>query len=424
MHFQHSSASIMTILKHINIKNDDYSASVRYLWFQHDEKTGKPLRGEDGHCIRRDGVIMDSLNCGILSFDFDCRMANRKYGKNQQKQDIKAHHWILSFDPKDMECGLTTEQAQEMGMAFALKHFGGHQCIVATHNDGHNHSQNIHVHIVCNSLRIYDLAEQPAYSEVERDRKAGYKLHPTREMMEYLKEDVMRLCREQGLHQVELNQPAKKRVTDKEYWAQKRGQARSSSETTKFQTELEMIRTAIDAVMVRADSVEEFKVILLKEYGISILDKRGRWSYKPADRKQGVTARRLGVAYTMESVTAFIAEQAQRRKQPELNIEEQEHRHIPAMPAINKELLRLFVAKRIYNLNEPKYKNNLGLQQWAKLQNLKEMSRRFNFLCESGIHTEALVQRVKEYQCALAEKTAAKSAKERRLKEINNLLRW
>lgn len=132
----------------------------------------------------------------------------------------------------------------------------------------------------------------------------------------------------------------------------------------------------------------------------------------------------MGVAYAMESVTAFIAEQAQRRKQPELNIEEQEHRHTPVMPAIKEESLRLFVAKRIYNLNEPKYKNNLGLQQWAKLQNLKEMSRRFNFLCESGIHTEVLVQRVKEYQCALAEKTAAKSAKERQLKGINNLLRW
>lgn len=142
----------MAILKHINIKNKDYSASVRYLWFQHDEKTGKPLRGEDGHCIRRNGVIMDSLNCGIISFDFDCRIANKEYGKNQGESDITMHHYILSFDPLDAECGLTPEKAQELGMEFARKHFGGHQCLIATHNDGHNGSKNIHVHIVCNSL--------------------------------------------------------------------------------------------------------------------------------------------------------------------------------------------------------------------------------------------------------------------------------
>lgn len=262
---------------------------MRYLWFQHDEKTGKPIRGEDGHCVRREGVIMDSLNCGIISFDFDCRMANRQYGKNMQERDIRAHHWILSFSPEDYENGkLTPEKAQELGMEFARTHFGGHQCLIATHNDGHNGSKNIHVHIVCNSLRIKDLAEQPPYSQFERDRKAGYKLHPTREMMEYLKEDVMRLCHENGLQQVDLNKRAKKRITDKEYRAQQRGQEKldktndaiksvgGTPKQTKFKTDLEQMREAIDSARERAGSVEEFIRILADEYQITVTQSRGR----------------------------------------------------------------------------------------------------------------------------------------------------
>ena len=36
-----------------------------------------------------------------------------------------------------------------------------HQAIVCTHPDGHNHSGNIHVHIVINSLRIYEVPLLP-----------------------------------------------------------------------------------------------------------------------------------------------------------------------------------------------------------------------------------------------------------------------
>ena len=93
-------------------------------------------------------------------------------------------------------------------------HFSGHQCVVATHDDGNNGSHNIHVHISLDSLRIKDI-EQPVYSEFERDGKAGYKFHPTDQCMAYLKSEVEKLCRESGLHQVELNKPAKQRITDR-----------------------------------------------------------------------------------------------------------------------------------------------------------------------------------------------------------------
>lgn len=413
----------MAILKHFNVKNKDYSATVRYCVFQHDDHA-RPLRDNQGHYILRENYLIDGINCCPLSYDIECRSSNRQWEKNLNENDIRQHHFIISFEPSDIEYGLTVEKAQELGMEFAQNYFAGHQCIVATHADGNNHSQNIHCHISINSLRIHNLPKLPSYTNFERDRLAGYKFHPTDKCMRYLKEQLMELCRSNGLGQVELNKPAKKRVTDQEYWAEKRGQEHTPSEPTKFQTELGKIRTAIDEVKVRADSVEDFKAILLKEYGISIRDKRGQWSYKPADRKQGVTARRLGDAYTMESVTAFITKKHQCGVKKKLNIKEQNQQHIPAIPVIPEEPLVLFAAKKIFNLQDPKYKNNIGLEQWAKLQNLKEMSRRFNFICESGIHVEALVQRAKKYQSELSAKTDKKEEKEQKLKDINNLLQW
>ena len=39
-----------------------------------------------------------------------CLIANRKYGKNGRREDVKTHHYIISFDPKDaVENDLTGE---------------------------------------------------------------------------------------------------------------------------------------------------------------------------------------------------------------------------------------------------------------------------------------------------------------------------
>ena len=78
----------------------------------------------------------------------ECERLNWQYHKNQKRSEIKSHHYILSFDPKDQtECGLTPERAQQLGMEFASRCFPGHQTIVCTHDDGHNQSGNIHIHI-------------------------------------------------------------------------------------------------------------------------------------------------------------------------------------------------------------------------------------------------------------------------------------
>ena len=88
--------------------------------------------------------------------------ANLRYEKNQRREDVKSHHYIISFDPRDgPDNGLTVDRAQALGEQFCKEHFPGHQALVCTHPDGHNHSGNIHVHIVINSLRIEEVPFLP-----------------------------------------------------------------------------------------------------------------------------------------------------------------------------------------------------------------------------------------------------------------------
>ena len=143
----------MATLKHINSKNADYGAAEQYLLFEHDEFTMKPVLDETGRLIPREDYRLSTLNCGGEDFAVACMRANLRYGKNQRREDVKSHHYIISFDPRDgPDNGLTVDRAQALGEQFCKEHFPGHQALVCTHPDGHNHSGNIHVHIVINSL--------------------------------------------------------------------------------------------------------------------------------------------------------------------------------------------------------------------------------------------------------------------------------
>ena len=136
----------MATFKHISSKNADYGAAEQYLTFEHDEFTMKPTLDEAGRLILREDYRIATLNCGEEDFAVACMRSNLRYGKNQKREDVKSHHYIISFDPRDAtDNGLTVDRAQRLGEKFCAEHFPGHQAIVCTHSDGHNHSGNIHV---------------------------------------------------------------------------------------------------------------------------------------------------------------------------------------------------------------------------------------------------------------------------------------
>ena len=316
----------MATFKHISSKNADYGAAEQYLTFEHDEFTMKPTLDENGRLMLREDYRIATLNCGDEDFAVACMRSNLRYGKNQKREDVKSHHYIISFDPRDaVDNGLTVDRAQALGEEFCRKQFPGHQAIVCTHPDGHNHSGNIHVHIVINSLRIEEVPFLP-YMDRPADTRAGCKHRCTDAAMEYFKAEVMELCHRENLYQIDLLHGSKNRITEREYWAQRKGQAKLDKEAaalpaeeqpakpTKFETDKEKLRQTIRTALSSAASYGEFAAVLLQQ-GVTVKESRGRLSYLTPDRTKPITARKLGDDFDRAAVLAlFGTERPQSRR--------------------------------------------------------------------------------------------------------------
>lgn len=297
----------MAILKHLTNKSSNYGKALEYLIYQHNEFTQKPILDGNGNMQLREELYIDGLNCQPLTFAKECEMLNAQFHKNQKADEIKSHHYIISFDPKDSKEGLTGAKAQEIGLEFAQEYFAGHQALVCTHTDGHNRSGNIHVHIVINSLRKFDVERQP-FMDRDYDCRAGYKHHQTRHYLTAMQEGLMDICEREHLHQVDLLSPAADKVTDREYRLNQRrrhnaevtsdNSSHQSSGTKPFQSQKKYLQDAIREVASYAHSPEQFGADLKRLYGIHFKISRGRFSYLHPCRQKYMTGRTLGNDYT------------------------------------------------------------------------------------------------------------------------------
>ena len=69
----------MAVIKHIAIKNSNYTSAVEYLTYKHDEFTSKPILDEQGRMMLRDEYLIDGINCTPQSYGLDCALTNRQY---------------------------------------------------------------------------------------------------------------------------------------------------------------------------------------------------------------------------------------------------------------------------------------------------------------------------------------------------------
>ena len=378
----------MATLKHINSKNADYGAAEQYLLFEHDEFTMKPVLDETGRLIPREDYRLSTLNCDGEDFAVACMRANLRYQKNQRREDVKSHHYIISFDPRDAaDNGLTVDRAQALGEEFCAEHFPGHQAIVCTHPDGHNHSGNIHVHIVINSLRIEEVPLLP-YMDRPADTRAGCKHRCTDAAMEYFKAEVMEMCHRENLYQIDLLHGSKNRITEREYWAHKKGQAKLDKENaalaaegkpvkqTKFETDKAKLRQTIRNAMSEATTFDEFSALLLQQ-GVTVKESRGRLSYLTPDRTKPITARKLGDDFDRAAVLTLLEQNAHRAAEQTTDIPEylhtqkgrlREEKAAKTTPTDNT-LQRMVdrEAKRAEG-------KGVGYDRWAAKHNLKQMA--------------------------------------------------
>ena len=390
---------LVATFEHISSKNADYGAAEAYLTFEHDEFTMKPTLDENGRLVPREGYRLATLNCGEEDFAVACLRSNLRYGKNQKREDVKSHHYIISFDPRDgTDNGLTVDKAQSLGEEFCNEHFPGHQAIVCTHPDGHNHSGNIHVHIVINSLRIEAVPLLP-YMDRPADTKDGCKHRCTDAAMEYFKSEVMEMCHRENLYQIDLLHGSKNRVTEREYWAQKKGQLALDKENaareatgqptkpTKFETDKAKLRRTIRQALSQAGSFDEFASLLLRE-GVTVKESRGRLSYLTPDRTKPITARKLGDDFDKAAVLALLTQNAHRAAE--------QTTAIPEYPHTQKERLREEktaktapadnTLQRMVDREAKRAEGKgVGYDRWASLHNLKQMAATHNFLMENEL---------------------------------------
>lgn len=371
----------MAILKHIASKSSNYGAALEYLIFKHDELRKAPILDQNGNRIMRDEFYLDGLNCEPYSFDAACQQLNREYQKNKNKDEIKSHHYIISFDPRDStENCLTGKRAQELGLEYAKANFPGHQALVCTHMDGHNGSGNIHVHIVINSLRKLDVPQQP-FMERPIDCKAGYKHHVTNEYLKHLQKSLMDLCQREFLHQVDLLSPSRTGVTEAEYWAQRRLDEKKreiekegfTPNPTKFQTQKQLIRNAVAAAREKAISYEDFQDILQDEYNIFVKTQRGRYSYLPPERNKFISERSLGESCKRECLEGFFVQNAEKNLR---------YKEEPILIFTTRTRLRLVVDLQ----DNVKAQENLAYALKVKISNLQKMAETLVWVQENNIN--------------------------------------
>lgn len=447
----------MAILKHLSSKSSDYGKALEYLMFQHNERTQKPLLDAKGNRMLRDEYYLNGLNCDPFSFDKECEQLNARFHKNQKYNEVKSHHYILSFDPKDKEnAGLTGKKAQALGLEFASRFFPGHQALVCTHMDGHNGSGNIHVHIVINSVRKLDVEPQD-FMERACDSRAGYKHHQTRSYLTAMQTGIMEISKREGLHQVDLLNPAPIKITEREYWKNRREQEKLDElnahivadgmkpRTTTYQTQKQFLRNAISDIASYARSSEEFQSRLKEKYKITVKLSRGRYSYLHPDREKYITGRKLGSNFEKDYLFALFAENAKAdRRKPEItsvfSIEKiadiAERRTSSVLPEYNPSydypsdpVAILFIRSDLRLVVD--LQTNIKAQQSAayaqkvKLSNLKEMAKTVCYIQEHGYDTRGnLADALDGITGKLANARKTLRQTENRIKELNEQIHY
>ena len=404
----------MATLKHIASKNSDYSAAETYLVYQHDEFSGKKILDEQSRPKLRESYILDTLECGEASFAMACLLANRKYDKNNHPDDIKSHQYIISFDPRDAaENGLTMEKAQALGLNFCKENFPGHPAIVCTHPDGHNHSGNIHVHIVIGSIRTREVERKP-YMQKPRDWREGMKHSSTAQTMRHLRVEVMELCEGAGLYQIDLLNGSKERVSEAEYWARRRGQLKLDRENAslaatgqppkkKFETVKDTLRKQISSVLYCATSFEDFSDRLM-QHGIAVKESRGQLSFLPAGRTKFIRAKHLGDKFDKEAVLATLTANAEHKTKVQSKQDT--------------------IGKLIDIQSRMTEDKGIGYKRWITKHNLKAMAQTLIFLEEKGLTDEvALDQRITELDTKFHESLAVVKDLETRMADNKTLRR-
>ena len=145
----------------------------------------------------------------------------------------------------------------------------------------------------------------------------------------------------------------------------------------------------------------------MQEYGIALTENRGRFSYRTADRSKPIASRKLGDDFSKENVLAVLAENAEHQKTAAL------HRTDPNPDTISR---LIDIQAKLASGKGANY------ERWAKVFNLKQLSKSLALLSEHDISTEAeLVDKVSLFKAESSESIEVVKDLETRIGENREL---
>jgi len=197
----------------------------------------------------------------------------------------------------------------------------------------------------------------------------------------------MEMCHRENLYQIDLLHGSANRVTEREYWAKRKGQAELDEKnaeikaagltprTTKFETDKEKLRQTLRKALDTATTFDEYSELLLRQ-GISVKESRGRLSYLTPDRTKPITARKLGDDFDRVAVLARLEQNAQRGIEEKAQRTQQQSRSIVGRLREAEKTAKAQNEQRVQRMVdvEAKRAQSAALGQWASVHNLKQMA--------------------------------------------------
>ncbi len=273
-------------------------------------------------------LLVSSFGCSPETADLEFSMTREMAKKNgMDKGDNLAFHLIQSFKPGEVDA----ENAHRLGQQFTdevLK--GKYEYVISTHVD----KNHIHNHIIFNATSFVD------HHKYVSNKRSYHKLCRISN----------RICHENGLA---TSMPTgKKGKSYKENMEYHRG--------TSWKAKL---RVAVDKAIWTSINYEEF---LQKMHLAGYEIRQGKHlSFRAPEQKNFTYMKSLGSYYSEENVRIRLSKNRSKVKTP---------KHL------SREA-RLYINISTYVTTG----NREGFERWAKLNNLKEAARTFNYLSENNL---------------------------------------
>ena len=273
-------------------------------------------------------LLVSSFGCSPETADLEFSMTREMAKKNgMDKGDNLAFHLIQSFKPGEVDA----ETAHRLGQQFAAEVLKGkYEYVISTHVD----KKHIHNHIIFNAASFVD------HHKYVSNKRSYHKLCRISN----------RICLENGLA---TSMPTgEKGKSYKENMEYHRG--------TSWKAKL---RVAVDKAIWTSINYEEFlQKMQLAGYEV----RQGKHlSFRAPEQKNFTYMKSLGSYYSEENVRIRLAKNRSKVKTP---------KHL------SREA-RLYINISTYVTTG----NREGFEHWAKLNNLKEAARTFNYLSENNL---------------------------------------